>query len=263
MRYLISNNCAEGAPINKSGQARDFTNTETWIKQQPSYDAMIKGASIGEYISTRPAAQAALGFGLGAANGAAFGSIDIHETPEVRRRNMIRNAIYEGTLAALAAPVVGGMMPKSASWFSPEPSYDRQADAYRAKANYSRVKLRLGSSFKKLSPDEQAELLAAHDAYHNQVEGSIRSGGVFEKSAYDPATAYDFVDKKFVTPSVFPENHKGEILTLLKAAKEGDAHAIMVLSALRGKEGSPEYNMAINQIIAMQKAREVGSHGAR
>lgn len=82
-----------------------------------------------------------------------------------------------------------------------------------------------------------------------------------EKRAYQTTLPFDLVSHYFTTPSVFPVDHHGGMITMLRAAEEGDANALMILSSLRGKEGSPEYNMAINQLIAMQKAREAGKNG--
>lgn len=83
------------------------------------------------------------------------------------------------------------------------------------------------------------------------------------KFAYQTTIPYDLAYEFLQTPSVFPVDHHGGLITMLRAAQQGDAHAIMILSALRGKEGSPEYNMAINQLIAMQRAREVEKNGRR
>lgn len=176
MRNLISNNCSEG-PGSPTPPPQRPTG-ENWIQQHPSFQAMAKGASLSEALATRPGAQSVLGGVLGGLSGFAFGQISPEEKPEKRRADMIRNAVYEGSMGAIAAPAIARLMPKLASWWGQEstPDYAASADVYKAKAAYSRAKLRLGSSFKKLPPEEQAEFLAAHDNYHSAVEGAIRTG---------------------------------------------------------------------------------------
>lgn len=179
MRHLISNNCSESGSGSKPSPKP--AGQDTWLKQNPAFGSMLKGASMMSAAPARTVLQALAGGVAGGASGYLFGAVDPASSPVETRSRMLQNAIYEGTIAALAAPAVARSIKKIASWWGAEPpDLEERANLYKAKAAFSRAKLRLGSTFKKMAPEDQVELLAAHDNYHQSVESAIRSGRLRE-----------------------------------------------------------------------------------
>jgi hypothetical protein len=69
-----------------------------------------------------------------------------------------------------------------------------------------------------------------------------------EKRAFNVTVPVDLQDH--ATPSAFPEDTKGHILTSLRANAQGQADLAMILASLRGQEGTPHANAAITHYIA-------------